>query len=229
MSGVVLLACEPIPWMIYAWTGPSLSTLLLFKTLAILIFVVAIKSVLFTFFLGKGIVRGLLAMVVANAVSTVPGVLQSLMFAAPVMYVTGLLLLFASAYVVGSFFGSLQGPGGKAITTSGTGFALLTVLAAIVSSFLAMCAASYSWGGSSMPFWVMKTGALFVALLFGIAMTTGWESLVAARFFAGDDRLAVANAALKANLWTFFGIFFVGAIIALPIRMRRTDFLWLGR
>jgi hypothetical protein len=129
----------------------------------------------------------------------------------------------------GASLEAFRGRAGRAITTSGTGFALLTVLAAIVSSFLAMCAASYSWGGSSMPFWVMKTGALFVALLFGIAMTTGWESLVAARFFAGDDRLAVANAALKANLWTFFGIFFVGAIIALPIRMRRTDFLWLGR
>src|SRR5438874_9669988 len=67
--------CEPVPVLAMIWAGPASFGLLLPKMALGLLIVVAIKAVIFARQAGLGMKRGLVIMIGANIISTIPGLI----------------------------------------------------------------------------------------------------------------------------------------------------------
>lgn len=220
-----ILACQPIPWMFYAYLGPAPVAAGLLGGLILLLVVVAIKSAIFAYLMGRRRVRAFLVMVLANIISTAVGIFHSFLFMAPSLLLIGLGLLCVSGFVVGRFYAGVTPRDIQAQNRLAIWTAVATALLAIVAVVITSLAQSIAYD-STLLFLLLKALAFFIALSCGIALTVGWEGMVAAAILRREDSHAIVRAALGANVWTFLGVFLIGAIIALPVRLRRTDFLW---
>lgn len=222
MNPTTLLACEPIPWMLYVYMGPTVSGAMIFLSIAALAIVVAIKSSLFALMLPGGRSRAFFVMVIANVASTVLGIFHGMVFGWPAL---GVMIIFISSIIVGDFLAKIKLVPHAMFLSTGFLLGVVSVVLVVSSAIIMHHAQSIAHEGT-LYFLTIKAGALFLALLCSIALTTGWEGIVAIRLIPDRPPGEVFLAIVKANLWTFFGIFLIGALIALPIRMSRPNFLW---
>jgi hypothetical protein len=225
-----LLACEAIPLMVYMWSPTALQGAFLFSSFLALAIVVAIKSVLFVRFSRIGWARGVGFMVAANVVSSVPGFLVAGLLSSSFLTWAGLLIaLPLSAWIVGLFFASSL-KGTQWSWLSPDRFATATFVLGAVSLVGAWILSYSAWAAEQGPavYFTLKAAALFVGLLPGVALTIGWEGLIACSLGLryGLDRGNILRAVVKANLWTLLGVFFLAALIALPIRLRTPGLMY---
>jgi hypothetical protein len=77
-----------------------------------------------------------------------------------------------------------------------------------------------------MIYFVFKWGMMFAGLLVTILITIGFEGgLILTCAPNGYVNNRTIRAVVAANIWTFLIVFLIGAIIALPLRMRHPDFM----
>jgi len=229
MSPLALAACEPIPVIYFGLAGPAASAAFLWRGVAVLVFVVFVKSILFAAFAKCGWGRGSLAMLAANVVTTIAGVLVGVPMAAGPGVFVGYALLAAFAWGAGGWLAEAVADTEWRWLTRGRFFGWSLVLA-FVSSALA---SGLTFGQAAdlpiVAYLAMKSVVLFLLFLVSLGMTIGWELAVVAKLTPDDaDPDNLVRAAVRANLLTFFGVFLVGAIVAIPIRMRRRDFRYPG-
>ena len=165
-------------------------------------------------------------MVLANAASTLPGLLLGAVFASPPVLLLALPLVYAFTYglakrasdeLAGMTNGRVQRPSRLA--------AWMTIVSLVALVPTGLLNSPGEWS-STAAYFTTKALALFFLLLPSIILTILWESLVVLPLSPkGSDRQAVFRAVVRANLATFATLFFVGAALAIPIRLRRGDWM----
>jgi hypothetical protein len=168
------------------------------------------------------------AMALANLVSTIPGVIIGALVASSAATVVGLVLLGTLTAVVGRLF--CRDLVGTRWHNMGMGwFALFTCVLAL-GSF----AGGQALMGPPDPlvapvtYWSIKLFAVTTGFVASLVFTVLWEGVVVVRFAEPAERPRVLKATLDANVWTFLVIFLVGALVALPVRMRNPDGMYPG-
>ncbi len=225
-----LLACEPVPYIAQMWMGPAINLSIVTNTLIALAIVVSIKSFLFACLARVGIARGFFMMVAANVVSTIPGLMVAASLSIPGLpcFVGfGLFILF-TWWAGGYVSEQLENTSWRWLTKDN--FVSLTFFALFISIITCVFMMNLRVEpGYILQFFVIKWFAFFMGLIASIALTIGWEgSVVACMAPAGADQNKLLRATVAANLWTFFGVFLIGALIALPHRLKRRSFLYYG-
>ncbi len=230
MTVLSLLACEPVPVIWAALAGPGLTLSWAWKGLAALACVVIIKSLVFAGYARMGWIRGFAMMILGNVVSTIPGlVIGVLMGAGPLSaLLVGLALLYGTSLLAGRAFDKgFRKTSWSWLTASR--FASLSTLFGLGSGILLILITKGTLANlPPLLFLSLKALAFFFLMLCSIGITIGFEA-GAVLFLAGHRTVKpqhVLSAAVRANLVVFFAAFLLAALAALPIRMRRSDFLW---
>ncbi|MDK2971054.1 MAG: hypothetical protein PWP23_809 [Candidatus Sumerlaeota bacterium] len=226
LPGILHSGCEPIPVLFFLWSGPANGAGFLAGSLAVFVLVIAAKCAIFGRLGPEGFGVNAWRMLLANIVSTVAGLFVGGSFASSAFSLLMLLALIVLAFPAGRIL--TQGLAGtKWEKTSGAKLAgILLVLAIFSSVAFTVFLISIHPDLHIVLYWTVKVATLFCGLGTSIVLTSILEALVIARISPVNDHGEILRAAVAANLWTFFGVFLIGAIIAFPVRMKRPrDFL----
>jgi hypothetical protein len=222
-------SCEPIVPLYYLLSGSSLAGVaILPKSLWWLAAAVAVKCTAFVCFekrLPWG--RAAVLMLVANVVSTVPGVLLAVLISsvAGVGIVVAMPLVFGLGWMVQRRVNRLSLPKGRLWISGWTALAGFVVFS-VLSIALYGRAATVLNQNNYPEYWVFKF--LFVTLVAcgGIIMSAVLEECVIAGMARGSARnVSFYASVFRANYITLGLILFVAAIRMLPERLRSPDFI----
>jgi hypothetical protein len=227
-----LTACMPVPIYFFAYSPPQISLLFVFSWA--LIGVILIKSVLFAWFSDLNKFKAFGLMVGANFVSTAPGLLIGGSFIVPpigaVIFLIG--LPFLSYHIGGMFEDGFRKAGYGWLTQRK--FCYLVVVLSLFSLFfvsqgvLSNFMFRYGEGTNQQItlYFIYKAIMMFAGLSVTLLLTIAFEGGVIFSLI-DDDQTTQRNACavVAANIWTFLIVFLIGAIIALPLRMRHPDFM----
>lgn len=226
---LTLLACEPILPIVYVFLGPVMAFSAAKVGGAALVGVVGLKMVLFARRSGLPPVRAALLMLGANAATTVIGAVVGVLLGSgpPEVVLPG-----AAALGVVTAIGArvaargLKGTSWERLTP-GT-FGAVSVLLVVWSLFCfgIMQNVLYDPNWDPLEYWALKVLGLFGALGSSIILTVSLETAIILTLSRPREPQRVLGAAVWANLVTLLVAFSVGAALAIPHRLRRTDFLW---
>lgn len=227
MNAAALLACEPVPFVAAMFAGPGPTEAYILGTGGVLAVVVAIKCAIFGWYLRDVFGSAIFAMLVANVASTVVGTFLGAMLATPPVAWISAILTGVVIFLAARKFDSEVTEGRPFLRHPGR----LGFYGAIVA-FLAMAVGGGAIFGAdrdsdSVPwvYFALKFLSLLLALLPSLLLTILLEFRIASSMLSESGRARVFRAAAGATLWTFFGIFFIGAALALPKRLRHARFL----
>lgn len=227
MNAARLLACEPIPFAFALFAGPGATEAYFLRGVGVLAIVVAIKSAIFGCYLREHFGRAVFAMLLANLVSTVVGFVVGALAGSAVLVIgaaiaTWIIVDLAATRVgepVAAAYPLLKFPAFLGISSFVLTFAgCLTILLGVTQSVP---------DGHFVPwiYWIAKPVGAFLILIPSLLLTILVEFTIAAALMPAVDRPLVFRAAARATLWTFFGVFFIAAAVALPKRLRRPGYL----
>jgi hypothetical protein len=223
LTGLVLLsapvpalACEPIVPFVKAVGGPSVLT----ASLIFLTVVVLVKSAAFARFQKKlSFSKALLWMLAANVFTSIIGLM------APAMIGSGLALFIGLPVI----WGLCLLPAHRAIAA-----APLTPLArwsprslafgmtaGLVFSYLLLSISRMVQDSDGFALWIAKILALYVALIFGIALTALWEEWVVWWLSRSDeDDLSFVRPVIRANVIVLVAVMLISAAFMIPKRLK---------
>lgn len=205
-------ACEPVAAMLILFGVPVFS----------LYGIILIKAVLFAWMeRSSGPLKAFGAMIAANIVSSLIGLVPLLLAAAPSAMLFGLLLVFLVTILPARRFIAFN-PWGLAKNWNPILLAFL-ILALYVSTFVLFSLAQGMLDVSNTGYWILKFCYIFIGLLISIGLTTLWEEWVVARVFRKDG--SFMESVLKVNLVAFLIVMAFLAAKALPARLRSPNFL----
>lgn len=212
------LACEPVVPMVILYSGTTIFSLIVFKSLAALAAVVAIKCAVFYY---KSPVRkadSVVYMLFANIYSTLPGILLAVTFAAPILFLLAYPILLIPARNM-KRYGAFK----RLRTYGSAGLLFLLIIASMIFFGLAMDAQK----GPLAWYWALKIVYSVIAMAISFAISIFCEDGVVSLLFEkiNKDRSSFLEAVVWANAAAFIIVMGWGAIVALPKRLASPDFL----
>jgi hypothetical protein len=100
----------------------------------------------------------------------------------------------------------------------------------MTSAMLASCILFMAGQGAMrthqlMLYWIVKLGAIFLALLASVTLTTVWEEWVIWRLSSRPEGKGFFASVLRTNLYVLLLVMTVPAVLILPRRLKSPDFL----
>jgi hypothetical protein len=203
-----------------------------------LVGVIVLKSVLFAAFSGFGKVRAFFLMVYANVLSTIPGLLIGGMLARPAAGIfIGIPALAIFIGISAKFFEEGFKEAGLKSASKGRYSIVLFLLSMFTlfvlgwNTHLARPELYEDVSNVQLTiYFLLKWVTLFAGLLTTLLITIGVEGgLILKHAPEGHINPQTIRAVVAANIWTFLIIFLIGAIIAIPMRMRHPEWLMESR
>lgn len=221
----------PIPTSFYVWSGPVASLQALGMGVAVLVFVVFLKAVLFAAFLRAAWKQAFVHMVLANVITTVAGLAAGFLFTSGPCLFFGMILLTAATTALTEQTRQAFPPE-SSWAREGRLYRLtvplpvLTMFATIIFLNAAVGAERTSLG----HYLAWKSAALFSSFILTLPLTIAIEALLIMRFanVAPREGQEILSAAARATLATFFILFSLGAAIAIPRRLANPGGLMRG-
>ena len=212
-------ACEPIFPMMHVIGGPLFVT----GSLQILAAAILVKCVLFALF-QKQIGRGWAAlfMFAGNILTTVVGVIATLMLIGAHFFIIGIPVVFLLCWIPARRIPQLL----PQRRFSASGVAALMTLGLVVSVILFLVAQGAIYRNEYALYWAIKLAAVYAAMIVSIALTSLWEEWVVwklARRPAADGTFV--KPVLRANLYTILLVMLYAAALVLPERLKSPNFL----
>lgn len=206
------LACEPVMALTILFGVPVFS----------LYGIILIKALIFAWMeRSSGLLKSFLAMIAANILSSLIGLVPLLLAVAPSSIIFGFGLVFLISVLPARRFVAFN-PWGLA---KGRNPYLLAALVLIlyVSTFLLFGLAQGMLDISLAGYWMVKYVYIFLGLLISIGLTTFWEEWVVASLLKKEG--SFLESVLKVNLLAFLIVMGLLAARALPERLRSPNFL----
>jgi hypothetical protein len=213
------VACEPILPLVMTFWPVSIAlrygVWLLAAGVLLKCFVFALLQKRMTF------ANAVVAMFVANIVSSVFGALAAFPLAVPMVGWFGLMLIMGVSWPAARRYATLFRREGAAFP-----IVLIVVVGYVVSAVLLGFSQAAALDHQPVAFWVLKFAYVEVAIVISIGLTTFWEEYVV-WWFASDDESdrALVVPVFRANAVMLGLLMLVGAIAVLPERLRSPDFL----
>jgi len=215
-------ACEPVvPFMQVMVPAQALSGSILVLTIAVLI-----KSALFAVFERRlPPVRAAWRMFLGNVLTSFVGLVVAVMIATSLVSwlfgipLVGFLCWLPSRRLVKA------APLAWMARSSQTALAVVLTVSFLVSCILFMAGRGALEIRQLVLYWIIKLGAIFLALLASMTLTTVWEEWVIWRLSSRPEGTGFFAPVLRANLYVLLFVMVVPAVLILPKRLKSPDFL----
>jgi hypothetical protein len=215
-------ACEPIYPFMDVVGGPGM----LLQSWVVLLVAVAMKSILFAASQKQlGFVHALMLMILANALTTLIGVLAGAMLASgPILFV-GIFIVWGICIVPAKrLIAAVKLPWLKRFSPGMLAGAMSLILAA--SCILFGISAGVQFSGSKVVYWLVKLAAIYPALMMSMVLTAFWEEWVVWKLSSCPvDYSGYVRPVIRANLVVLLCVMAFGAAVALPKRTHAPDFM----
>jgi hypothetical protein len=210
------IACEPIVPFVKAIGGPNVIT----ASLIFLALVVVLKSAAFARFQKKlSFSKALLWMLGANVLTSIIGLTAPAMIGSglalfiglPVIW--GLCLLPVHRLIAAAPLSPLARCTPRSLALGMTG--------GLVVTYLVFSIARMVYDADSFALWMTKMVAIYLALIFGIALTAFWEEWVVWWLSRSEeDDLGFVKPVIRANLIVLVGAMLISAAFMIPKRLK---------
>ncbi len=216
------LACEPVVPFMQAM-APALA---LSGSIVVLAVAVVVKSVLFAIFERRlPRIHAAWRMFLGNVLTSFVGLLVGAMIAsAPGIWFIGVPLVYLLCWLPSRRLVKVAPLSWLARTSAG-GLAGIMTSALLASCILFMAGRGAIRTHQLMLYWIIKLGAIFLALLASVTLTTVWEEWVIWRLSSRPEGKGFFGSVLRTNLYVLVLVMAVPAMLIFPKRLKSPDFL----
>jgi len=215
-------ACEPILPFIKVVGGPGV----LASSWIVLVAAVVIKSIIFSALQKKlSFVRASLFMVAGNVLTTFIGVIAAVLIGSGPFFVIGALIVWPLCVMPARrMLTVVNRPWLKRFTP--TGLAGAMALALVVSCFFFAVSSFFVDSNQLVVYWICKLGAVYIALIVSILLTSFWEEWVIWKLSqCPTDYTGYVQPVIRANLVVLACVMLFAAGVMLPKRLKSPNFL----
>lgn len=214
-------ACEPVLPFIQA-AAPMLA---LAGSIYVLGGAVLLKSVLFTFFeRGLPRLRAAWLMFLGNILTSFVGLFVAALIGSGPIVLVGIPVVFLLCWPPCRRLVKAA-PLPWLGRTHAWGLAALMTMALLASCILFMAGQGAIYSHRLALYWVIKVGAIFLALLPSVTLTVVWEEWIIWRLGSRAENTEFFAPVLRTNLYVLVLVVAVPAAMILPQRLKSPDFL----
>lgn len=214
--------CEPILPFIKVVGGPAI----LVNSWIILLVVVALKAILFSFLQKRlSFTRASLFMFAGNVLTTIIGVIAAALIGSGPIWMIGTLIVWPLCVVPARrVLAVVKHPWLERF--SAAGLAGVMALALLASCFLFAISTVFVDSNHLVIYWLWKLAAVYLALIVSILLTAFWEEWVIWKLSRCPvDYTGFVSPVLRANLFVLLCVMLFAAGFTLPQRLKSPNFL----
>jgi hypothetical protein len=195
-------------------------------SIVVLVAAVVVKSGLFALFEPRlPRIHAVWRMLLGNVLTSFVGLLVGAMIAsAPGIWFIGVPLVCLLCWLPSRRLVKVAPLSWLARISAG-GLAGIMTSALLVSCILFMAGRGAIRTHQLMLYWIIKLGAIFLALLASVTLTTVWEEWIIWRLSSRPEGKGFFGSVLRTNLYVLVLVMAVPAVLILPKRLKSPDFL----